>query len=327
MHIRPAALLASAALVVLLAACETVNEVGPSPSVTPSTPSTPAPSGTPSATPSGPPTAKVADTLCVRIDQTLVRQTLAVPSVAMEPEDIPAEVGLPTYDDCGLQLGTATPGRTVPLRIGVSVLPGTAAGLATARQVYDARRGGLEASKPVTGGLGGFGTSRFAVRLGNGRLVKVSGPPATIQKYAALAAAAVREVPGLPEPEPLIVHQECERGSTEAADVLGAPAMIRRDVETKTGDLVCAWITTTGVLWSSEETVPDAVKAIQPIREKPTAESVPLGDEALFDTATRAVTIRVGTDKIVSLTPLPAGRADKNAMIAFALAVSGLYTR
>jgi hypothetical protein len=91
--------------------------------------------------------------------------------------------------------------------------------------------------------------------------------------------------------------------------------------------VVCGWITATNVLSSSARTVPDAVKVIEAARNAPTSESVPLGDEGLVNTATGAVTLRVGSDKIVDLIPLPAGKATKDAMIAFALAVSPLYTR
>jgi hypothetical protein len=108
---------------------------------------------------------------------------------------------------------------------------------------------------------------------------------------------------------------------------MGAPAMVRRDGETAAGDVVCGWITATSVLSSTARTVPDAVKAMEAARKSPTSESVPLGDDGFFNTATGAVTLRVGSDKIVDLVPLPAGKATEDAMIAFALAVSPLYTR
>lgn len=313
---------AALALVVPLVGCETVNEVGPSTTPSSSTP-TATPTGTPSETPSAP-TAKVADTLCVRIDQTLVRQTLGVPSVAIQPKPVPAELGLPTYDVCELQLGTGTPGGN--LRIGLSVQRAKMADLASARSTYNATRGSGEVAKDVIAADGGFGTSRFVVLLEEGRLVKVSGPGATIEKYAALATAAVQSLPGLPAPEPLVVRSECERGTDKAAAVLGAPAAIRRDGETATGDVICGWLTPTAVLWTSEALTPEAARVMDTARKSPNAESIPLGDEALIDLKTLTVTMRVGDDRIVKMTRLPAGQAEKNDMTAFALAMAGLYT-
>jgi hypothetical protein len=137
----------------------------------------------------------------------------------------------------------------------------------------------------------------------------------------------VRQAPGLAEAAPLITREECERGTSAAAKVMGAPAMVRRDSETDTGDLVCGWITSTRVLYSTVRRVPDAQKLIEPVRKAPTSMSVPLGDEGYVDTATGRGIIRVGTDKIIDLVPLPAGKADPDDMVAFALAMSGLYTR
>jgi hypothetical protein len=45
------------------------------------------------------------------------------------------------------------------------------------------------------------------------------------------------------------------------------------------------------------------------------------------DTASGRGILRVGTDKIVDLVPLPAGRADKDDMVAFALSMASVYTR
>ena len=130
------------------------------------------PSGTPSETPSGPATSKAADTLCVRMDQSLVQSTLAVPVVQIQPKAIPAEFGLPTYDVCQLSLSTSPNGPV--LRVGTSVLPATKATLAATQKAYAATKG--EKAKPVAVGEGGYGTSTFVVFLLDGRLYKVSGP-------------------------------------------------------------------------------------------------------------------------------------------------------
>lgn len=324
MRIRPLALVVAGVLV--LAGCgapgaEDAPNVPPLVSV--STTPTETPSETPSQTPSGPPTSKVADTLCVRMDQTLVQTTLAVPVVQIQPKGVPAEFGLPTYDVCQLGL-SASPSGPV-LRVGISVLPATPATLAAARKAYDATK--AEPAKPVKLGQGGFGTSRFVVFLLDGKLVKVSGPPATVAKYVVLGQEALQQAPGLPEAAPLITRQECERGSSKADKVLGAPVMIRRDSETDAGDLVCGWITATGVLYTSVRRVADAEKVIAPARKAATSESVPLGDEGYVDTASGRAIIRVGTDKLIDLVPLPPGKAAKADMIAFTLAMSPLYTR
>ena len=42
-----------------------------------------------------------------------------------------------------------------------------------------------EPAKPAVVGEGGFGTSTFVVFLLQGRLYKLSGPPATLAKYVA----------------------------------------------------------------------------------------------------------------------------------------------
>jgi hypothetical protein len=324
MRIRSAAALLG---VLALAGCgSSSNETAPNvpPLVSVSTPAQ-SPTPTPSETPSGTPSSTVADTLCTRADQMLVRTTLAAPVVQIQPKAVPAEFGLPTYDACELNLSTNPSGPV--LRMGISVLPATKAELTAAQKSYDATRGKLEASKPAAVGQGGFGTSRFVVFLLGGKLLKVSGPPATLAKYVVLAQEAARQAPGLPVAQPLITRDDCERGTSEAAAVMGVPAMVRRDGETAAGDVVCGWITATSVLSSSARTVPDAVKVIEAARKAPTSESVPLGDEGLFNTATGAVTLRVGADKIVDLVPLPAGKASKDAMIGFALAISPLYTR
>lgn len=291
------------------------------PLVSVSTTPTETPSETPSTTP--PATAKVADTLCVRMDQAFVQSTLGVPVVTIQPKAAPAEIGLPSYDLCQLALSTSPTGPV--LSVGTSVLPASKADVAAAKKAYDATK--REPAKLVSAGQGGFGTSRFVVFLLGSRLIKVEGPPATPAKYVALGREAALHAPGLPEAAPLITRQECERGTSAAAKVMGAEAMARRDGETATGDIVCGWITATAVLSSSARRVPDAEAAMAPVRKAATSQSVPLGDEGYVDTATGRGTIRVGTDKIVDLVPLPPGKANPDDMVAFALAMSPLYTR
>lgn len=300
---------------------ETAPNVPPLVSV--STPPTETPSETPSATPSGPATSKVADTLCVRMDQTLVQSTLAVPVVRIQPEEIPAEFGLPTYDVCQLGLSASPSGPY--LRVGISVLPATKATLTATQRAYAATK--RQPAKPAAVGEGGFGTSTFVVFLLNGRLYKVSGPSATLAKYVLLGQEVARQAPGLPEAPPLITRPECERGTPAAEKVLGAPAMIRRDGETPLGDLVCGWVNPTSVLSTSVRRTPRAEALMAPLRRAATSQSIPLGDEGYVDTATGRTTIRVGDDKLVDLVPLPARAVDPDLMTKFALAMSPLYTR
>ncbi|GAB2630360.1 hypothetical protein [Kribbella swartbergensis] len=320
MRIRPAV------LVVLLAVAGCGgpgNETAPNvpPLVSVSTTPTQTPSETPS--PSTPPTAKVAETLCVRMDQPLVQATLGTPVVTLQTKPAPADFGLPTYDVCQFGLSTSPSGPV--LRVGVSVLPATKATLTGAQKAYAASKG--EPAKPAAVGEGGFGTSTFVVFLLDGRLYKVSGPPATLAKYVVLGQEVVRQVPGLPEAQPLIARPDCERGSSEAEKVMGAPAMVRRDGQTALGDLVCGWVNPNGVLYTSVRRTPNAEALMAPIRKAATAQSIPLGDEAYVDTATGRTTIRVGDGKLVDLVPLPARAIDPDTMTAFALAMSPLYTR
>jgi hypothetical protein len=310
----------------LLAGCggpggETAPSVPPLVSV--STTPTETPSPTPTETPSTPPTSKVADTLCVRMNQTLVQSTLGVPVVRIHPTPVPAEFGFPTYDQCQLEL-SRTPSGPV-LRVGTSVYYATPADLAAARKAYDATKG--EPAKPVTVGQGGFGTSRFVVFLVDGKLRKVSGPPATLAKYVVLAQDAAQQAEGLPEPAPFITRPECERGTSAATKVMGSEASVRRDSETDAGDIVCGWITKTRVLYTAVRRVADAQAITAPISKAPTSFPMPLGDEAYVDTATGRSIIRVGTDKIIDLVSLPPGTTDKDNMTTFTLAMSGLYTR
>jgi hypothetical protein len=259
----------------------------------------------------------------VRMDQSLVQSTLAVPVVQIQPKAIPAEFGLPTYDVCQLGLSAGPNGPV--LRVGISVLPATKATLAAAQKAYAATKG--EPAKPVVVGEGGYGTSTFVVFLLNGRLYKVSGPPATLAKYVVLAQEVVRQAPGLPEAQPLIARPDCERGTSAAEKVMGAPAIVRRDGQTAAGDLVCGWVNPTSVLYTSVRRTPNAEALMVPLRKAATSQPIPLGDEAYVDTATGRTTIRVGDDKLVDLVPLPARPVDPDLMITFALAISPLYTR
>lgn len=325
--------LAGAALVIIglliisgpMSSCEPDAEVAPSVPPLTSVPTTTAPSETPSETPSSTPSettpAAPVETLCGRVDQALIQRTLAVRSVQVDPGPTPAEIGLPSYDVCTLRLGGAA-----PLRMGVSVFPATTAGLVASKKAYDAGRGPLEPSKPAVVGQGGYGTSQFVVFLAGDRLVKLAGPPATLPKYLALARDAAAQLAGLPNPPALITRSECDRGSSAAAKVLGAPATARRDSMAADGTITCSWLTATAVLSSTASTAPAAVSAFETARKSPTAEPVPLGDHAFFETRTRTIQIRKST-KIASLTPLPHVRADRDTMLAFALSISGLYTR
>lgn len=320
MRIRPVMLV----ILLVLAGCGGPgNETAPNvpPLVSVSTTPTETPSETPS--PSTPPTAKVAETLCVRMDQPLVQSTLGTPVVTLQTKAPPADFGLPTYDVCQFGLSTSPNGPV--LRVGVSVLPATKATLTGAQKIYAALKG--EPAKPAVVGEGGFGTSTFVVFLLSGRLYKVSGPPATLAKYVVLGQEVVRQAPGLPEAQPLIARPDCERGSSAAENVMGALAMVRRDGQTALGDLVCGWVNPNSVLSTSVRRTPNAEALMQPIRKAATSQSIPLGDEAYVDTATGRTTIRVGADQLVDLVPLPARAIDPDTMTAFALAMSPLYTR
>src|SRR5437867_3588080 len=155
MRIRPVLLV----VLLALAGCGGPGEES-APNVPPLVSVSTTPTETPSPTPS-----KVADTLCVRMDQQLVQSTLAVPVVQIQPKPVPADFGLPTYDVCRLSLSTSPSGPV--LTVGTSVLPATKATLSAAQKSY-------AASKPKTAvvGEGGFGTSTFVVFLLNGRLYK-----------------------------------------------------------------------------------------------------------------------------------------------------------
>ncbi|GAA3145802.1 hypothetical protein JOF29_005558 [Kribbella aluminosa] len=316
-------LIAAGLAVVLLAGCgghgqETAPSVPPLVSVS----GFDTPSATPSDTPSPTASATPADTVCLRIDETLVRTTLAVPVVRIQRENPPAELDIPAYDVCQLSLGTTANGPV--LRIGVSVLQATAATLAAARKVYAAH--GREPAVTANLGEGGYGTSTFVVFLLDGRLYKISGPRATLAKYVVLGQEVARQAPGLPAPALEITRPECDAGSAAAEQVMGVPATARRDGETLVGDPVCGWVTGTSVLYSTVRREPDAKALMAPLGKAATSQSIPLGDEGYIDTATGRTTIRVGDDKLVDLVPLPARAINPDLMTQFALALSSLYT-
>ncbi|MGW6197094.1 hypothetical protein ACWF0M_13190 [Kribbella sp. NPDC055110] len=324
MRIRPV-VTASALTVVLLAGCG-----GPADEKAPNVPplvstGTPPTSETPSATPSVTPseTSKVADTVCVRMDATLVQTALAVPVANIQPKAPPAEIDIPTYDVCQFTLSTSPNGPV--LRVGVSVLPATPATLAATQKAYNAHP--REPALPAKIGQGGYGTSTFLVFLLGGKLYKLSGPKATLAKYVALGQEVVRQAPGQPDADRLITRSDCDRATAAAEKVLGAPAMARRDGETLAGDLVCGWVTSTSALSTSVRREADAKALMAPIRKAATSQSIPLGDEGYVDTATGRTTIRVGDDKIVDLVPLPARKLNPDLMTQFALAIAPRYTR
>lgn len=323
MRIRRVVIVSALASVLLAGCSGPGSETAPSvpPLVSTSAPPSETPSETPSATPSETP--KVADTLCTRMDPTVVQTALAVPVATMQPRNPPAEFGVPTYDVCQFTLGSGP--KASVLRVGVSVLPATAATLTATQKAYAAHP--REPAKPAKLGQGGFGTGTFVVFLLDGKLYKLTGPQATLAKYVALGQEVVRQAPGLEEPERLITRSDCDRGSRAAEKVMGAPPVARRDGETLVGDLVCGWIGPAGALSTSVRREPDAEALMAPIRKAPTSQSIPLGDEAYVDTATGRTTIRVGDDKLVDLVPVPERAVDPDLMTQFALAMSPLYTR
>ncbi|MFC6161321.1 hypothetical protein [Kribbella jiaozuonensis] len=317
-------LIAAGLAVVLLAGCSGPGQEN-APSAPPLVSVSQTPSETPSETPSVTPssTSKLAETLCVRMDATLVKSTLAVPVANIHPETPPADFGVPTYDVCQLTLSKAPNGPV--LNVETSVLQATKATLAATQKAYAATK--KEPAKPALLGEGGYGTSSFVVFLLDGKLYKIAGPKATLAKYIVLGQEAIRQVPGLPAADLLITRPDCERGSDAAEKVLGVPASARRDGQTALGDPVCGWVTPTGALYSSARRTTQAAALMVPIRKAATSQPIPLGDEGYVDTATGRTTIRVGDDKLVDLVPLPARAINPDLMTQFALAMSSLYTR
>jgi hypothetical protein len=322
MHIRRVVIAGLAAVV--LAGCGGPGQEN-APSAPPLVSVSQTPSDTPSETPSGTPSepAKVAETLCVRMDANLVQSTLAVPVVNIQPKTPPADFGIPTYDVCQLTLSTTSNGPV--LNVETSVLPATKATLLATQKAYAATKG--EKALPAVVGEGGYGTSTFVVFLLDGKLYKVAGPKATLAKYVVLAQEVVRQAPGLPNTDGWITRSDCDGGSSAAEKVMGTAAMVRRDSETPLGDVVCGWVTTTSVLYTSVRRTLQAEALIAPLRKAATSQSIPLGDEGYVDTATGRTTIRVGDDKLVDLVPLPARAINPDLMTQFALAMSSLYTR
>lgn len=314
-------LIAAGLAVVLLAGCgghgqETAPSVPPLVSVS----SLDTPSATPSDTPSPTASATPAVTVCQKLNQELVRTTLAVPAVDIQTKAVPTDFGIPTYDVCQLTLSNVPNGPV--LSVETSVLPATAATLAATRKAYKG-----EPAKPAVVGEGGYGASTFVVFLLGGRLYKVAGPKATLAKYVVLAQEVARQAEAVPAADPVVTLPECDRGSSAAEKVLGARPTARRDSKSASGDPICGWLTATSVLTTSVRHTPQAKALIAPLGKAATSQSIPFGDEGYVDTATGRTTIRVGDDKLVDFVPLPARPVDPDVMTQFALAMASVYTR
>ncbi|MFF0266661.1 hypothetical protein [Kribbella sp. NPDC004536] len=313
-------LIAAGLAVVLLAGCggpgqETAPSVPPLVSVS----SLDTPSATPSDTPTPTASATPAETVCMKLDQELVRTTLAVPAVDVQTKATPTDFGIPTYDVCQLTLSNFPNGPV--LNVETSVLPATAATLAATQKAYKG-----EPVKPVVVGDGGYGASTFVVFLVGGKLYKVAGPKATLAKYVVLAQEVAQQAVDVPTADPVVTLPDCDRGSSAAEKVLGARPTARRDSETAQGDPVCGWITASGLLTTSVRHTPQAKALIAPLSKAATSQSIPFGDEGYVDTATGRTTIRVGDDKLVDFVPLPARAINPDVMTQFALAMASVYT-
>lgn len=287
-------------------------------------PTLPSVSPSVSPTPSETPTASIAATLCSRVDQSTIARVIKARRLVMSTTVLP-EFGVPTYDVCSFTVTPAS-GKPYALRIGASVLAAAPGELAAARRAYDVTQTRTGRARSAAVAQGGFGTNRFVVFLGAGRLVRVSGP-ATFAQNLAVAREAAKQTSGLPAAPPEITRPECERGDSAAAKVIGAPPTIRRDHVNASGDTECGWAISTRTVSTTAVRDRGATARFAADRDKPGAEPVPLGDEGLYDARTHTVRIRIGADKIASFAPVPAGQAAKNDMIAFALRLSGLYTR
>ena len=295
----------------------------PSGPALPSSTASGTPTGTPTGTPSQTPTADITTTLCARVDRTALSKVLKARRLVPATEVVP-EFGVPTYDVCTFTVTPAS-GKPYPLRIGASVLPAGRGDLGTARRFYDSGPGRAQRAKPAAAGQGGYGTNKFVVFLGSGRLVRVSGP-ATFAQNLAVAREVAKRTPGLPVAPLEISKPECDRAGAAAAKVLGAPPVIRRDQVNRYGDTECGWAIATRAATSTATRVRNAEQQFATDSRKPGAEPVALGDDGLYDARTHAVRIRVG-DKVATFAPVPAGQGGKNDVIAFALRLSGLYTR
>jgi hypothetical protein len=311
------------AVVLLTVACS--NEPPPQGDVPPLVSVTPAPSGTPSGSPSESasqtPSAAPVETLCRRLDLRIVATAFGARTATVRAAAVEPAFGVPTYSECTVDLAGA---RKQTVRVGVSVLEATAADLAAARKAYDGSRGKGEAARAVAVGDGGFGTSRFAVFLGTGRLVRISGDPASYNGYLAVARDAAMRVPGMTPPATEVTLPDCERGTAAAAAVLGASPAIRWDHVNAYGDTECGWATRTSAVYTEAVRVANAERLFT---SGPGLESVPLGDDGLYDASTHAVRVRIGPTKVAYFTPVPAVIADKNDVVSFALKLNGLYTR
>ncbi|MFF0338541.1 hypothetical protein [Kribbella sp. NPDC004875] len=312
-------LIAAGLAAVLLASCSGPGQEN-APSAPPLVPMSSAdtPSETPSETPAPSPSAAPAETVCQRMDQTLVRTTLAVPAVDIQTKTPPTDFGPPTYDVCQLTLSNVPNGPV--LSVETSVLPATAVTLAATRKAYKG-----EPAQTAVVGEGGYGASTFVVFLQGGKLYKVAGPKATLAKYVVLAQEVARQAEGVPTADPVITRPECDRGTSAAEKVLGARPTARRDSETAPGDPVCAWVTAASVLTTSVRRTPQAKALMAPIAKAPTSQSIPFGDEGYVDTVTGRTTIRVGDDELVDFVPLPARAIDPDVMTQLALKMASVY--
>ena len=202
-----------------------------------------------------------------------------------------------------------------------------AATLAAARKAYDATKG--EPSQACRARARRIRHEQVRGVPARRKLMKISGPAATVgevRRAGAGSGSAGARVAGARGRQ--ITREECERGTSRPrTKVLGAPAVFRRDGETAVGDLVCGWITANGVLYSSVRRVADAEAVIAPTRKAADLGVGPAGRRGLRGHRRPAAALSASErTRIVDLVPLPAGTANKDDMIAFALAMSPLYT-
>jgi hypothetical protein len=265
----------------------------------------------------------VVQTVCDRLDPGLVRTTFGTPLAQSGPEVPPVEFGIPTYDVCRFTLKTGRNG--LALRVGVSVLPATTSTLAASRKADAANPRQPIATAAI--GRGGYGTSQYLVFLQGERMIKLTGPIATLAKYVTIGRQVARELAALPPPRKIVTLEQCDRGSWVAEKVMGARAVARRDLDTDAAGPTCGWITATSTLSSSARFDPAAKAQLQAIGRLPTSRPIPFGAEGYVDTRTGRTTIRVGDKKLVELVPYPARAVNPGLMTDFALAMNGLYAR